>query len=217
MPFVAVGLVVAVVAHPALLAHATAAARKAPPIGDERVVLHTNRGDLVIGLYETVAPKHAAQIRKLVRLGVYDTSSIFRVEPGFVAQVTDAPNRKESLTSEQRKAIVPIPAEFSKLLHRRGIVSMARDDGDVNSARTSFSFILGRASNLDRQYTIIGELEFGQPLLDLIAREPRDYQNKPRSPVVVEKAEVKSGAEIASMRAAGQLRAPIPLPAQPPR
>jgi cyclophilin family peptidyl-prolyl cis-trans isomerase len=189
-----------------------ALARKGPPIGDERILMHTNRGDLVIGLYDTVAPKHAAQIRKLVRLGVYDTTTIFRVEPGFVAQVCDAPNRKKPMTEEQRKAIVPIPAEFSRtLVHRKGIVSMAREDKDVNSARTSFSFMLGRAENLDRQYTIIGELEFGQPMLDLIAREPVDYQSRPRTPVVVESAEVKTGAQIAEMKAAGQLR-----PAQPP-
>ena len=41
----------------------------APAVGDERVLFHTNRGDLVFGLYDAVAPKHAAQIRKLVRAG----------------------------------------------------------------------------------------------------------------------------------------------------
>src|SRR5215218_6002233 len=102
-------------------------APRGPAIGDERILLRTNRGDLVVGLYDAIAPKHAAQLRKLVRLGVYDSTMIFRVEPGFVAQVTNAQNRKKALTSEQHKAITPIPAEFSKLQHRPGIVSMARD------------------------------------------------------------------------------------------
>jgi cyclophilin family peptidyl-prolyl cis-trans isomerase len=179
---------------------------KGPPIGDERIVLHTNRGDLVIGLYDTIAPKHAAQIRKLVRLGVYDSTLIFRVEPGFVAQLTNAQNRKKPLTPEQHKAIVHIPAELSRLQHRPGIISMAHDLDDVNSAETSFSFMLGRAPELDRKFTIIGELEFGQPLLALVAKEPRDYYNRPKNPVLVEKAEVKTGAEVAQLRAAGQLR-----------
>ena len=39
-----------------------------------------------------------------------------------------------------------------------------------------------------------------------LAREPRDYFNRPKHPVVVEKAEVKTPAEIAQMRTAGQLR-----------
>ena len=192
--------------------------RKAPPkgpvVGDERILLHTNRGDLVIGLYDEIAPKHAAQLRKLVRLGVYDSTWISRVEPGFVAQVTNAQNRKKALTPEQHKAITPIPAEFSKLQHKAGIVSMARDTDDPNSAETSFSFMLGRAAELDRKYTIIGELEHGMPLLKMIEKEPRDYYNRPKNPVVVEKAELKTGAEIAQLKAAGQLKDAQPAAAR---
>ena len=190
-------------------------AGKPPAIGDERVLLRTNRGDLVVGLYDDVAPKHAAQIRNLVRLGVYDSCTIFRVEPGFLAQLTDAPNRKEPLTSEQRKAITRIPAEFSKLRHGPGVVSMARDDNDIDSAKTSFSFMLGRAPDLDGKYTIIGELLWGQAMLAQIAREPREWNNRPRNPVIVERAEIKTGQQIAQMRAAGDLRATQPRP--PPR
>jgi len=188
-------------------------APKGPAIGDERILLHTNRGDLVVGLYDTVAPKHAAQIRKLVRLGVYDSTMIFRVEPGFVAQVTNAQNRKKALTPEQHKAITPIPAEFSKLQHKAGIVSMARDTDDVNSAETSFSFMLGRAPELDRKYTVIGELEHGMPLLKMIEKEPRDYYNRPKHPVVVEKAEIKTAEQVAQMKAAGQLKEAQPAAA----
>src|SRR3954453_9232307 len=90
---------------------------KGPPIGDERILLRTNRGDLVLGLYDTVAPKHATQIRKLVRLGVYDKTTIFRVEPGFVAQIVNAQNSKTPFTREQHAAIAQIPGEFSQLKH----------------------------------------------------------------------------------------------------
>ncbi len=191
------------------------AAPKGPAIGDERVLLRTNRGDLVVGLYDGVAPRHAAQIRKLVRLGVYDSCTIFRVEPGYLAQLTDAPNRKDPLSSEQRKAITRIPAELSKLRHRPGVISMAHEDNDIDSARTSFSFMLGRAPDLDGKYTIIGELEWGQAMLSQIAREPREWNNRPRTPVIVERAEIKTGQQIAQMRAARELRATQPLPPAP--
>jgi cyclophilin family peptidyl-prolyl cis-trans isomerase len=185
----------------------------APPVGDERILLRTNRGDLVVGLYESVAPKHAAQIKKLVRLGVYDTTTIYRVEPGFVAQVINAQNRQRPLSSEQRAAITAIPAEFSKLQHRAGVVSMARDDDDVNSAETSFSFMLGRARELDGKFTIVGEVVFGQPLLAMIAKDPR-VGTRPAIAIVIEQAQVKTAAEIEAMRTGGQLRAPLPLPKQ---
>ena len=190
-------------------------AAKGPAIGDERILLHTNRGDLVVGLYDTVAPKHAAQLRKLVRLGVYDSTMIFRVEPGFVAQVTNAQNRGKALTPEQHKAITAIPAEFSALKHEAGVVSMARDDDDVNSAETSFSFILGRARELDGKYTIIGEVEFGRPLLAAIAKEPRLPNNRPASPIIIERAEVMTGAQVDKLREAGQLKDVVPLPKPP--
>jgi cyclophilin family peptidyl-prolyl cis-trans isomerase len=185
---------------------------KTPPVGDERLLLHTTRGDLVVGLYDTVAPKHATQIRKLVRLGVYDSTLLFRIEPGFVIEITNAQNRKLPLTPAQHQAIAHIPAEFSKIQHRKGIVSMARDTDDINSAETAFSFLLGRAAELDGKYTVIGVVEFGQPLLDMIAKEPRDYWNHPLKPIVIERAEVKTGAEIEASRAAQQLRE-----AQPPK
>jgi cyclophilin family peptidyl-prolyl cis-trans isomerase len=191
-------------------------AARGPALGDERILLRTNRGDLILGLYDAVAPRHAAQIRKLVRLGVYDTTTIFRIEPGFLVQVTNAQNRQKALTPEQHKAITAIPSEFSKLKHRPGIVSMARDDDDVDSAETSFSILLGRAPELDGKFTIVGEVLWGQPLLAMIARDPRDGRNKPYLPIVIERAEIKTAEEMSKLQASGNLRAPIPLPPPPP-
>ena len=57
--------------------------------------------------------------------------------------MTNAQNRQKPLSQEQHQAITAIPAEFSRLKHRAGMLSMARDDDDVNSAETSFSFMLG--------------------------------------------------------------------------
>jgi cyclophilin family peptidyl-prolyl cis-trans isomerase len=74
-------------------------------VEDEWVLLRTNRGDLVVGLYDAIAPRHAA---------------------------------------------------------------------------------------LDGKYTIIGEVEFGQPMLDQIARDPREWNNRPHAPVIVEHAEIES-------------------------
>jgi cyclophilin family peptidyl-prolyl cis-trans isomerase len=185
-----------------------AAKAASPAIGDERLVFHSNRGDIVIGLYDGVAPRHAAQLRKLVRLGVYDTTNIFRVEPGFLAQITNAQNRGKALTPEQHKAITAIPAEFSKLPHKLGTVSMARDEDEPNSAETSFSFILGRAKELDGKFTVIGEVIYGLPLLQQLAKEPILETKRPASPVVIDRAEVKTAAELAAM----QLRGIVPLP-----
>ncbi len=194
-------------------------ARKGPPLGDERILFRTSRGDVVVALYDSVAPKHAAQIRKLVKLGVYDSVPIYRVEPGFVAQVTNAQNRLRPLTSEQRAAISDIPSEFSALPHKLGALSMARDDDAPNSAETSFSFMLGRARELDGKYTVFGEVTFGMTVLQQVAREPRAPNNRPYHPFTIDSALVKSEAEIAELSKSNQLRPLVPLPKRvpPPR
>jgi cyclophilin family peptidyl-prolyl cis-trans isomerase len=197
-----------------LLAGVVPAVRAAPPaprVGDERILLRTNRGDLVLGLYPDVAPRTSAQILRLVRLGVYDSTWFHRLEPNFVLQLTNAQNRKQPLTPEQLKAIEKLPAEFSAVPHRPGILSMARED-DVNSAETSFSILLGPAPHLDGKYTVFGQIEWGMPLVGILSGEPRDDKNAPLREIVVESAAVKTAAEIARMIQAGELKAAVRLP-----
>jgi len=182
-----------------------------PRIAGEYVLLRTNRGDLALALYPDIAPRHTAQILKLVKLGVYDTTYVHRVEPGFVVQLTNAQNRREPLSPEQLAAIIKLPAEFSPTIkHRAGLLSMAREDADVNSAETSFSFLLGPAPHLDGKYTIFGHVDFGWPLLAMISGEPRDARSAPRWPIAVERATVLSSAEYRRMREAHELREAIP-------
>jgi cyclophilin family peptidyl-prolyl cis-trans isomerase len=192
--------------------------RSAPRWSSERVLLRTNRGDLVLALYPDLAPRHTSQILRLVRLGVYDTTSIHRVQRGFLVQLTNAQNRKLPLRPEQTRAIQKVAAEFSNLRHAAGMLSMAREDNDPNSAETSFSILLGPAPHLDGKYTIFGELEWGMPLLTQLANEPVDDKHRPLHPVLVEEALVKSAEEISQLRAAGLLREvrPLPQPAQQP-
>jgi cyclophilin family peptidyl-prolyl cis-trans isomerase len=192
-------------------AQAQAQAPANPRLADERVLLRTNRGDLVLGLYPDVAPKTVAQILKLVRLGVYDSVYFHRVEPNFVAQVTNAQNRKTPLSPEQQAAITKLPAELSSIPHKMGVLSMAREDNDVNSAETSFSILIGSAPHLDGKYTVFGRVIWGLPMVTGLATEPRDEHNAPRTPCVIEKAEVLAAADVARMMIAGDLRKPIPL------
>jgi len=46
----------------------------------------TTQGDLFIEIYPEAAPKAAKQFQELIKLGFYDNTPIFRVEPGFVCQ-----------------------------------------------------------------------------------------------------------------------------------
>jgi cyclophilin family peptidyl-prolyl cis-trans isomerase len=182
-----------------------------PRVGDERILFRTSRGDLVLGLYPDVAPRTVAQVLNLVRLGVYDSAWFYRIEPNFVAQVTDARNRKSPLTPEQEKALTKVPAEFSSVPHRSGVLSMARQNDDVNSGESSFSILLGPAPHLDGKYTVFGQVEWGMPLVAAVASEPRDPKNSPLTPLIIESAVIKTSAEIAEMISGNQLRQVVRL------
>ena len=172
-----------------------ARAENAPVVAEERIVLRTNAGDLVLALYPETAPRHVDQILKLVRLGAYDTTDFFRVDPSYLVQLGEVESRRLPLSEEQQAAVRPIPAEFSRLKHRRGALTMARQDDDPSSARTSFCILLVDSPHLDGKYTVFGQLERGYDVIDEMARVPRDAHNVPRKRIEVLKAEVVSSLE----------------------
>jgi cyclophilin family peptidyl-prolyl cis-trans isomerase len=173
-----------------LLAAGQVRAQEMPRLADERIVLHTVAGDLVLALFPDVAPEHVRQLLQLVRLGVYDSLHFHRVEKGFVVQISNQYGRAEPLTPAQQQAIHPLKAEFSSLPHRRGILSMARADGDPNSAETSFSILLGEAKHLDGQYTVFGCVEYGMDVIDKFLEVPQGESHQPLVRLEVRKAEV---------------------------
>lgn len=178
----------------------------APRLSAERIVLRTNVGDMVLALYPDVAPRHTEQLLKLARLGVFDGVNFFRVESAFVAQLSDARYKQPTPLPEQLEAIHPLTAEFSALKHRRGTLSMARYDDRPDSGETSFSILLGDAPHLDGKYTVFGQLESGQDVLDLIARATTDERHQPLRQIVVRRAEVLDSPEALaqlSLRPAG--------------
>jgi cyclophilin family peptidyl-prolyl cis-trans isomerase len=183
-----------------LLAFTSSAKADSPPrVANERIVLRTVAGDIVLAFYPDVAPKHVEQLLKLARLGVFDTTNFCRVEPGFVLQLSLHLDRRTPLTRVQAAAVHEIPAEFSTTLkHHRGILSMAREDGKPDSGTTSFSVLLGDAPHLDGQYTIFGYVEKGMDVVDELVKTPCNG-NRPLAWLGVFRAEViDSPADLAA-------------------
>lgn len=165
-------------------------------VAPERVLIQTKAGYIALALYPEVAPKNVEQVMRLVSEGVYDGVCIPRIDRNFVMQFSGAENDKiPPLTPEQRSLIQSLPAEFSKLKHVRGVVSMARDDGKPNSARTSFSILLNAAPHLDGQYTIIGHVEFGMDVVEELIKAPTNG-TVPRERLTVTRMHLVDGQEL---------------------
>jgi len=162
-----------------------------PKISEERIVFHTIEGDIILALYPEAAPEHVNQILQLVELGVYDTTHFFRVEPGFIIQISSAHDRSGGpLSDEQKSAIKKIKAEFSDIKHEKGILSMARYPEDPDSAETSFSILLNDAPHLDKQFTIFGKVVSGYDTIERILEIPRSLNHKPEVRVEISSAEL---------------------------
>ena len=140
------------------------APNSSPKRSSERYVLQTTRGDLTLALYddeeENVAPLTIAHVREMLKLGMYATNHVFRIDKGFVAQIADVKGGRRAAmnTAQTRLAEKTVKGEFkNQPKHSRGRLSMARWD-DPDSATSSFSVLLGDAPHLDGKYAVFGEV-----------------------------------------------------------
>ncbi len=175
-----------------------------PQVGDERLILRTIAGDIVIALYPEIAPKNIEQVVRLARMGAYDGTHFSRLDPRFVAQLSTVNDRLRPLSAEQSRAVKKLPLEVDdRLIHRRGSVSMARDDGDPNSAASSFSILLSTAPHLDSKYTIIGHVQRGMDVIDKMLAVPAKKPGfRPVTRVTVKTIDVVKMSEATSLKLA---------------
>ena len=140
------------------------------------MILKLKDGDVVIELFDDVAPNHVKRFKQLANEKKYDGVVFHRVIDGFMAQTGDVQFGNSTLESyDIRRAgtgsseYPDLKAEFSNLPHDRGTLSMARSS-DPNSANSQFFICFKSASFLDRQYTVFGKVIKGMDFVDLIKR-----------------------------------------------
>ncbi len=122
------------------------------------IAIETNLGTMKFELFRDVAPAHVDSMLARAREGFYDSLKIFRVIAGFMAQTGDPQN------VGMGNAGYYLPAEFSKLPHNRGTLSMARGR-DENSASCQFFICFKRVPHLDGKYTVFGQMMEGEDVL----------------------------------------------------
>jgi len=158
---------------------------------DKVAELHTTAGEIDIRFFPDVAPKHVKNFIDLAKSGFYNGTKFHRVIPGFMIQGGD-PNTKSPDTSTWGYGGPPtkVPAEFSSVKHKRGIVSMARS-ADPNSAGSQFFIMVADAPSLDNQYSVFGEVTKGMDVADKIVSAPRGANDRPNSPTTIEKVVIR--------------------------
>jgi len=143
---------------------------------EEIMILKLKYGNVIIELFNDVAPNHVKRIKQLVNEKKYDGVVFHRVIDGFMAQTGDVEFGNSNLESYNiRRAgtggseYPDLKAEFNNLPHERGTLSMARS-AHPDSANSQFFICFQPAPSLDRQYTVFGKVVEGMEFIDLIKR-----------------------------------------------
>lgn len=149
----------------------------------QKAVIETKYGNMEIKFYPDVAPNHVKNFIKLAKEGFYDGTIFHRIIPGFMIQGGDpntkGPNKNIYGTGGPG---YNVKAEFNKISHKRGILSMARSQ-HPDSAGSQFFMVVKDSPFLDNQYTVFGEVVNGMEAADKIVNLPRDSRDLPNERV----------------------------------
>ena len=148
------------------------------------VTLQTNLGTMRAEIFQDKAPTTAKNFLSLVNKGFYNGLTFHRVIPGFMIQGgcpkgngTGGPG-------------YTIQDEFHPSLKHDapGILSMA--NAGPNTGGSQFFITVAPTPWLNGKHAIFGKLISGQDVAEKIVNVPRDGQDRPRTPVRLEKASV---------------------------
>ena len=139
-----------------------------------RVVFHTERGDIVIELFENEAPHAVASFLTLVKQGFYDGIVFHRVLPSFMAQGGDPTGTGSGGPGYS------IPCECHQpgyRKHFRGSLSMAHAGRDTGGSQFFLTFV--STSYLDGRHTVFGRVAEGMDVASSIKRRDPNAPDAP--------------------------------------
>lgn len=159
---------------------------------EQRVILETNQGNIVIKLFADMAPKAVENFVGLVKKGYYNGIIFHRVIKNFMIQGGDPGGTGmggESIWGGTFKDELSQDIKFD----RPGLLAMANAGPNTNGSQF---FIMHADVALPKNYTIFGKVASGLEVVDTIATAPVKASgfgeaSKPVNPVVVTSVAIK--------------------------
>lgn len=153
------------------------------------IILHIKDfGDIKIELDRVNAPISANNFASLVSQGFYDGLTFHRIIKGFMIQGGDPNGIGTGGPGYSIKGEFRANGVKNNLSHKRGVISMARSQMP-NSAGSQFFICDANDEFLDGQYAAFGKVVEGMDVVDKIAQVDKNHNDKPYTPVIIEKAE----------------------------
>ncbi len=150
-----------------------------------QVLIQTDKGDIVIELYENEAPNTVANFIFLVNKGFYTNTIFHRVLPNFMAQGGDPTGTG---TGGPGYAIDCECYKPDARKHFRGVLSMANAGPNTNGSQFFLSFV--PTYFLDGRHTVFGRVVEGFEVLSEIQKIDPEKQNQFYAPTRILGAKV---------------------------
>ena len=148
-----------------------------------------NGKQIKLRLRPDCAPISCENFEKLVNQGFYNGLIFHRVISGFMIQGGCPQGTGTGGPGWQIKGEFADNGVNNPLKHTRGVLSMARAN-NPNSAGSQFFIMHADAPYLDGKYAAFGEVVEGIEVVDEIAGQKTDYNDKPLSPQVMKTVEI---------------------------
>lgn len=152
------------------------------------VILDTEAGIIELEMYPESAPESVRNFLNLAATGALDNTTFSRVVPGFVVQGGDLYTNEKITVAQKWRAIRKVRDEPNRILHERGVLSMARTT-EPDTASTHFFILLRSSPTLDGTFAAFGRVTKGMEVVDAINKMP-GAEEKPEKPVRIRKATV---------------------------
>lgn len=165
----------------------------APRKGETIAVINTSEGVIKMKFFPSEAPETVKNFQELAKKSFFNGLAFHRVIPNFMIQGGDPTGT--GMGGETYKGPgTTIPGEVSKnLKHIQGAVSMANKGGNPSTATSQFFIVQNKKGTpfLDGDYTIFGQVFEGFDVVDQIATVERDGDDKPLTPVTMDKVTIE--------------------------
>jgi cyclophilin family peptidyl-prolyl cis-trans isomerase len=151
-----------------------------------QAILHTSEGAIELELYPNEAPKTVENFVKLARDGFYEGVIFHRVIPDFMIQGGDPTGTGTGGPGYE------FEDEFNEHRVVRGALAMANAGPNTNGSQ--FFIVTAEATPwLDGKHTVFGKVTSGMDVVDRICEAERDKNDRPASPVAIERVELPEG------------------------
>lgn len=141
--------------------------------GTKAVIDVKDYGKITVELYPKVAPITVSNFVSLAKSGFYDGLTFHRIMEGFMIQGGDPLGNGTGGSDQDIYGEFAANGFENNLSHTRGVISMARNGFDYNSASSQFFIVHEDSTFLDGQYASFGMVVDGMDVVDKIATDAK--------------------------------------------